>query len=125
MLTEKDLVLARNGMVAQEVLGVDHMVVAHVAHPVDWTMLEGLTIVPCLPVAHAVANVLRWWFPLSTKPNLLLGDWSIVMNGLPPTVHHSCIELCNNCLEQNQMTARPFRPEARECQIVVQQCTNV
>ena len=45
MLTEKDLVLARNGMVAQEVLGVDHMVVAHVAHPVDWTMLEGLTIV--------------------------------------------------------------------------------
>lgn len=60
MLTEKDLVLARNGMVAQEVLGVDHMVVAHVAHPVDWTMLEGLTIVPCLPVAHAVANVLRY-----------------------------------------------------------------
>lgn len=60
MLTEKDLVLARNGMVAQEVLGVDHMVVAHVAHPVDWTMLEGLTIVPCLPVAPAVAKVLRY-----------------------------------------------------------------
>ncbi|KAJ6919996.1 hypothetical protein NC651_013806 [Populus alba x Populus x berolinensis] len=71
---------------------------------------RGLDNVPCLPVAHAVANVLRWWFPLSTRPNLLLGDWSIVMNGLPPTVHHSCIELCNNCLEQNQMTARPFRP---------------
>ncbi|KAJ6352782.1 hypothetical protein OIU76_001908 [Salix suchowensis] len=67
MLTEKDLVLARNGMVAQEVLGVDHTGVVHVAHPGDWIMLEGLTIVPCLPVAHAVAKVLRWWFPLSTK----------------------------------------------------------
>jgi hypothetical protein len=45
MRTEKDLVLARNGMVAQEVLGVDHMAVAHVAHPGGWTMLEGLIIV--------------------------------------------------------------------------------
>ena len=91
MLIEKDLVLARNGMVAREVLGVDQMEVAHVAHPVDWTMLEGLTIVslfclliyfwifmcsffnpflntilisffqvPCLPVAPAVAKVLRY-----------------------------------------------------------------
>lgn len=45
MRTEKDLVLARNGMVAREVLGVDHMVAALVAHPGGWTMLEGLTIV--------------------------------------------------------------------------------
>ncbi|KAI5589188.1 hypothetical protein BDE02_05G144600 [Populus trichocarpa] len=51
---------SKKWMVAQEVLGVDHMAVAHVAHPEGWTMLEGLIIVPCLPVAHAVANVLRY-----------------------------------------------------------------
>ncbi|KAJ6412697.1 hypothetical protein OIU84_005694 [Salix udensis] len=79
--------------------------VAHVAHPGDWIMLEGLTIVPCLPVAHAVAKVLRWWFPLSTKSSsrglVNCHEW------FGP--YGSCIKLYSSCLQQNQMNARPFR----------------
>ncbi|XP_075517192.1 uncharacterized protein LOC142551702 [Primulina tabacum] len=53
MLIEKDLVLARNGMmVALEVPEVVHM--AHVGHLVERIMLEGLITAPFLRVALAV-----------------------------------------------------------------------
>ena len=55
MPTEKALVQARNGMMVQEDLEVDHMVevVAHDDHHGEWTMFGELTIVPFLPVAPA------------------------------------------------------------------------
>lgn len=54
MLIEKDLVLARNGMVVvREVLEVVHMVVAHADHLVEWIMFEGLITAPFLHVALA------------------------------------------------------------------------
>ncbi|KAB5557161.1 hypothetical protein DKX38_008070 [Salix brachista] len=65
---------------------------------------RGLDNVPCLPVAHAVAKVLRWWFPLSTKSSskglVNCHEW------FGP--YGSCIKLCSSCLQQNQMNARPF-----------------
>lgn len=57
MLTEKDLVLARNGMVVDpEDLEGDHMVVVHVGHLVDLTMFAESTIVLYLPAVPAVVK---------------------------------------------------------------------
>ena len=57
MLTEKDLVLAKNGMaVGLEALEGDHMAVVLVGHLVGLIMFVASTIVPYLPVVPAVVK---------------------------------------------------------------------